>query len=98
MMLSTGGTTARLDRLEKAGLIERLPSPSDRRGVLVRLTSNGFDVIDQAVAAGLAEQQRMLSHLPERKQRQLAELLREAMRLTPGEEPLRGDIRWPGPA
>jgi hypothetical protein len=36
MMLSSGGTTKRLDRLERAGLIERLPDPNDRRGVLIR--------------------------------------------------------------
>jgi DNA-binding MarR family transcriptional regulator len=78
MMLSTGGTTARLDRLEKAGLIERLPSPNDRRSVLVRLTTRGFDIIDQAVGAGLAQQQSMLAHLSPEKQRQLDALLREA--------------------
>jgi DNA-binding MarR family transcriptional regulator len=94
MMLSTGGTTARLDRLEKAGLVERLPSPSDRRGVLVRLTDKGFEVVDQAVGAGLAEQQRLLAHLPEERQRQLADLLREAMRFAGTDEPMRGDIRW----
>ena len=38
MMLSSGGTTARLDRLEKTGLVARSPDPDDRRGILVRLT------------------------------------------------------------
>ena len=33
--LSTGATTAMLDRLEKAQLIERKPNPKDRRGVLI---------------------------------------------------------------
>ena len=33
--LSSGATTAMLDRLEKAGLIERRPNPDDRRGTLV---------------------------------------------------------------
>ena len=79
MMLSTGGTTARLDRLEKAGLVERSPSPSDRRSVLVSLTGQGLAVIDEAVAAGLAEQQRLLARLPEAKRRQLDDLLREAL-------------------
>ena len=79
MMLSTGGTTARLDRLEKAGLVERSPSPSDRRSVLVSLTGQGLAVIDEAVAAGLAEQQRLLARLPAAKRRQLDDLLREAL-------------------
>jgi DNA-binding MarR family transcriptional regulator len=81
MMLSTGGTTARLDRLEKAGLIERAPSPADRRSVLVRLTSAGFDLIEQAVGAGLTAQQRLLAHMSPERLRQLDELLREALAL-----------------
>ena len=36
--LSTGATTAMLDRLEKAKLIERRPHPTDRRGTLVVLS------------------------------------------------------------
>lgn len=79
MMLSTGGTTARLDRLEKAGLTQRRPSPTDRRGVLVRLTPQGREIIDGAVGAGLARQQSLLAHLPPATQRQLADLLREAL-------------------
>lgn len=51
MMLSSGGTTKRLDRLEKAGHIERLPDPNDRRGVLIRLTSNGLALIDDIIPA-----------------------------------------------
>ena len=80
MMLSTGGTTARLDRLEKAGLVHRSPSPTDRRSVLVHLTARGLELIDRAVGAGLAEQHRMLAALPEAKRRQLDDLLREALR------------------
>ena len=79
MMLSSGGTTARLDRLEKAGLVERIPSASDRRSVLVRLTGHGREIIDDAVAAGLEEQRRLLSHMPPAKVRQLSDLLRVAL-------------------
>jgi DNA-binding MarR family transcriptional regulator len=35
--LTTGGVTAMLDRLEKAGYVKREPNPRDRRSVLVRL-------------------------------------------------------------
>jgi DNA-binding MarR family transcriptional regulator len=79
MMLSSGGTTARLDRLEKLGHVERFPAPNDRRGVLVRLTPRGRRIVDSAVAAGLAEQKRLLAHLPKAKQDQLSALLREAL-------------------
>lgn len=33
--LTSGATTAMLDRLEKVGLIERRPNPNDRRGTLI---------------------------------------------------------------
>lgn len=51
LMLSSGGTTKRLDRLERAGLVERLPDPDDRRGVLIALTAAGHDLIDEAMPA-----------------------------------------------
>ena len=51
LMLSSGGTTKRLDRLEAASLIERLPDPTDRRGVLIGLSPAGRAVIDEAVPA-----------------------------------------------
>jgi len=79
MMLSSGGTTARLDRLEKAGLVIRVPSATDRRSVLVRLTGRGREIIDEAVAAGLAAQTRLLSHMAPDRVRQLSTLLREAL-------------------
>jgi DNA-binding MarR family transcriptional regulator len=49
LMLSSGGMTKRLDRLESAGLIERLPDPNDRRGTLITLSPRGFDLIEEAV-------------------------------------------------
>lgn len=45
-MMSSGGMTARIDRLERAGLVERRPHPTDRRATLVRLTEKGFDLIE----------------------------------------------------
>ena len=39
--LSSGAMTNRLDRLEKAGFVKRLPDPDDRRGVLIELTKAG---------------------------------------------------------
>lgn len=35
--LTTGSTTAMLDRLEKAGYIRRRPNPADRRGILIEI-------------------------------------------------------------
>ncbi len=51
MMLSSGGTTKRLDRLESAGMIERHPDPADRRGVLIKLSPHGLKTIQEALEA-----------------------------------------------
>jgi DNA-binding MarR family transcriptional regulator len=79
MMLSSGGTTARLDRLERAGLVARSPDPDDRRGVLVSLTTRGAELVDGAVAAGLRRQQELLAHLSPHQQDRLNALLRQAL-------------------
>jgi hypothetical protein len=65
--------------MEKAGLVARSPDPNDRRGILVRLTPQGHTVADEAVTAGLAEQQRLLTHLPPEKSAQLSALLRDLL-------------------
>jgi len=39
--LTSGSVTALLDRLERRGLVRRLPDPQDRRGVLVEATAQG---------------------------------------------------------
>ncbi|MCX5090290.1 MarR family transcriptional regulator [Streptomyces sp. NBC_00365] len=77
LMLTTGGMTGRLDKLERAGLLRRSPDPHDRRGLQVTLTDKGLRLIDEAVTAGLAVQTEALSHLDEERAGQLADLLRE---------------------
>ena len=74
-MLSSGGMTNRIDRLETAGLIERQKHPTDRRGVLVALTSEGKELIDKLVLLHVANEQRMLAALTTREQTQLGQLL-----------------------
>ena len=49
LSLSSGAMTNRLDRLEAADLVRRVPDPRDRRGVLVELTPAGKRQIDAAV-------------------------------------------------
>ncbi len=41
--LTSGATTTMLDRLEKAGLIERRPNPDDRRGTLIAPAKSGAE-------------------------------------------------------
>jgi DNA-binding MarR family transcriptional regulator len=66
LVMSTGGMTKRLDKLEAAGLVERSPDPSDRRGVLVSLTPQGLATVDRAVEDHLANERRLLEALSDR--------------------------------
>ncbi len=77
LMLSSGGLTGRLDKLESAGYIERLPDPDDRRGLKVKMTDEGRRVIDAAVGAGLDIQDRLLAALNAEERRRLDALLRK---------------------
>lgn len=80
LMLTTGGMTGRLDKLERAGLLRRSPDPHDRRGLRVTLTEEGLTLVDRAVGAGLAVQTEVLTAAlaPERAAL-LADLLRELL-------------------
>ncbi|NKQ27947.1 MarR family winged helix-turn-helix transcriptional regulator [Streptomyces galbus] len=79
LMLTTGGMTGRLDKLERAGLLRRSPDPHDRRGLRVTLTEQGLDLVDRAVGAGLAVEREALSALNAQQAGQLADLLRELL-------------------
>lgn len=59
-MMSTGGMTFRIDKLEDAGLVVRTPSPDDRRAVVVTLTERGKSLIDQVIEIHLARQASLL--------------------------------------
>ena len=74
-MVTTGAITNRVDRLEQRGLVERAHT-ADRRKVLVRLTSRGFDLVERAVNDHLATEREILSALSPRQQQELAKLLR----------------------
>ena len=77
LMLTSSGTTKRLDRLEAAGLIAREPDPADRRGTLISLTEAGRARIDAVTDAHLANEARLLSALSPEERDQLAALLRK---------------------
>ncbi|WP_329178881.1 MarR family winged helix-turn-helix transcriptional regulator [Streptomyces sp. NBC_01477] len=79
LMLTTGGMTGRLDKLERAGLLVRAPDPHDRRGLRVTLTERGIAVVDEALVAGLAVQRAALAALDPGEAEALAALLRRLL-------------------
>jgi DNA-binding MarR family transcriptional regulator len=78
-MMTSGGMTAALDRLERKGLLQRIPNPSDRRGSLVRLTDAGRRVIDDAMTQHVRTEDRLVSGLGSRERAQLSSLLRKLL-------------------
>jgi len=78
--LSTGAMTNRLDRLEQAGLVKRVPDPEDRRGVHVELTKAGHQAWEKTLGAQAAKESLLAAALTKDEQRRLNALLRRLMR------------------
>jgi DNA-binding MarR family transcriptional regulator len=76
-MLTSSGTTKRLDKLEQAGLVRREADPNDRRGTLITLTDAGRELIDSVTAAHLANEAQLIAALDAGEQATLADLLRK---------------------
>lgn len=80
LMVTSGGLTNRIDRLEAAGFVVRAPNPDDRRGVFLELTSRGRDLVDRVTTAYLQNQDELLREaLTESERAKLAPLLRKLL-------------------
>lgn len=86
MHLSSGAMTNRLDRMEEAGLIRRLPDPSDRRGQLIEPTDAGHAAWNQAVGTQAEQEALIASTLSRHEREELHRLLRKLMRAFPAKE------------
>lgn len=75
MILTSGGMTNILNRLERRELVRRRPDPRDGRGVLIEATPRALGIIDQAIAAHLAEEHRMIAVLTHEERREMTQLL-----------------------
>ena len=80
-MLSSAGVTSRIDRLERRGFVRRLADPDDRRGVIIELTDEGREVVDEAVAAIAISDRQLLERLDPQEVEQLEGLLRKLLAL-----------------
>ncbi len=77
--LSSGAITARLDKMESAGLIRRLPDPADRRGIIVELTDRGKELWEQSISVQADKESTVAATLSERDQERLNDLLRRLL-------------------
>jgi DNA-binding MarR family transcriptional regulator len=77
--LSSGAMTNRLDRLEEAGLVRRLPDPDDRRGLKVELTDAGWQAWQDSTGAQARKEALVASALDQGEKEALNGLLRRLM-------------------
>ena len=79
LMLSPGGRTNRLDRLEGMGLVRRAPDPDSRRSLKVLLTPSGLELGDVVVAEHVANETALLAGLTVAQRRGLDDALRSLL-------------------
>ncbi|WP_278634140.1 MarR family winged helix-turn-helix transcriptional regulator [Sutterella wadsworthensis] len=77
ILVSSGGLTRRLDRLEEKGLISRLPDPNDRRGTVLKATKAGIVLALRAHKAHTEKEARLVSTLSENEKKTLENLLKK---------------------
>ena len=77
--LTSGTMTSRLDHLESAGLVRRVRSTEDRRSVLVELTAEGRQKLDQAMGVQAEKEKLLTAALTPEEMDQLSGLLRRVM-------------------
>lgn len=85
LMISSGGLTNRLLRLERAGLVNRRPSQSDARSLLVELTSKGRDLAERAFREDMAVEAQLLDGLSDKERAELTKLLARLVSIVEGQ-------------
>lgn len=76
LMLSSGGLSNRLRRMERKGLVGRAENTADGRGQLVVLSAKGLALVDEAFEADMKLEASLLQILGEQEQKQLEAALR----------------------
>lgn len=84
LMISSGGLTARLDKLTEAGLIRRYPSTADARSLMVELTPAGKKKIESAFRADMDVENEMVQGLSDSERAELVRLLRKLSKVMRG--------------
>lgn len=79
MMMSSGGMTSLIDRLERGGWVSRAPNPDDRRGTLVTLTDAGLELTNRLVPEMVARQTAAVGTLTQDERTALARALEKLL-------------------
>jgi DNA-binding MarR family transcriptional regulator len=79
LILTSGGLSNLLRKLEKAGQIRRLVDDTDRRGVIVELTELGRRIVEPAMRDHAETERRLIKALSQDEQTAVAEALARMM-------------------
>lgn len=79
--LTSGATTAMLDRLEKAGLIERQPNLNDRRGTLIAPTKSSAEKVASWYESARKAQAELIAQFSERELEVIADVFERFTKL-----------------
>jgi len=78
-MVTSGTMTNRIDQLVKVGLVERAPNPSDGRGFIIMLSTNGLELIDRVLNDHVKTQNKLTSLLTKAEKKSLNSILRKIL-------------------
>ncbi len=75
MLVNRANITTLIDRMEKADLVARTPSPSDRRFNIIKLTNRGKKLLTQVEPLYIKEVKEVMAALKEKEQKNMIEML-----------------------
>lgn len=87
LSLSSGGVSNLLEKMEKDRLVKRSPDPTDRRGVLVKLTNRGKVIADEAAALEAGVEEEFISDVSDAELSALNSVLRRVLIQHDGADP-----------
>jgi len=79
--LSSGATTAMLDRMEKSGLIERKPNPNDRRGTNISIVQEAAMKVGPLFATLREAQNELMASYSESELELLADFFKRSVEM-----------------
>ena len=79
ILITSGGLSNRIKKLEAAGLLVREPDPSDGRGVILKVTPKGRRVALEAVTSHVEIERQLLENLAPEDRTALARLLKKLL-------------------
>ena len=75
LLVNRSNVTGLVDRIEKAGWVERVPDPKDRRVNMVRLTTDGKRLVDRAEKAYFKRVEELMGSISKKERQQLCLIL-----------------------